>query len=168
MVKSQYIFVHFCYKNHLLFSGSRSFKIICILSCLCLTIVTPWTGAWQALLTMEIFQARILKWVAMPSSRGSSQTRAHTQVSLIAANSLPAELPRNYLDRCKLQVGDLQRAKAFLVILLSKKNKGMVSEELNASLCPDIHRLKIRLPWLESVIILRYFGYQGTVIILLD
>ena len=40
-----------------------------------------------------------------------------------------------------------------------KKNKGMVSEELNARLCSDIHRLKIRLPWLELVIILCYFGY---------
>ena len=30
-----------------------------------------------------IFQARILKWVAMPSSRGSSQPRDQTQVSCI-------------------------------------------------------------------------------------
>ena len=31
-----------------------------------------------------IFQARILEWVAMPSSRGSSQSRNQTQVSHIA------------------------------------------------------------------------------------
>ena len=31
-----------------------------------------------------IFQARILKWVVMPSSRGSSQPKDQTQVSLIA------------------------------------------------------------------------------------
>ena len=37
--------------------------------------VTPWTVARQALLSMGILQARILEWVAMPSSRGSSPTR---------------------------------------------------------------------------------------------
>ena len=31
-----------------------------------------------------IFQARILEWVAIPFSRGSSQPRDHTQVSRIA------------------------------------------------------------------------------------
>ena len=33
---------------------------------------------------MGIIQARILEWVAMPSSRGSSQLRDYTQVSHIA------------------------------------------------------------------------------------
>ena len=32
---------------------------------------TPWTVAHQAPLSMGILQARILEWVAMPSSRGS-------------------------------------------------------------------------------------------------
>ena len=32
----------------------------------------------------EILQARILEWVAVPFSRGSSQPRDRTQVSLIA------------------------------------------------------------------------------------
>ena len=42
--------------------------------------VTPWTVARQAPLSMGILQARILEWVAMPSSRGSSQPRDRTQV----------------------------------------------------------------------------------------
>ena len=42
---------------------------------------TPWTVACQAPLSMVILQARILGWVAMPSSRGSSQARDQTQVS---------------------------------------------------------------------------------------
>ena len=42
---------------------------------------TPWTVAHQAPLFMGILQARILGWVAMPSSRGSSQPRDWTQVS---------------------------------------------------------------------------------------
>ena len=33
---------------------------------------TPWTVARQAPLSMGILQARILEWVTMPSSRGSS------------------------------------------------------------------------------------------------
>ena len=40
---------------------------------------TPWTVAHQALLSMEILQARILEWVVMPSSRESSQPRNQTQ-----------------------------------------------------------------------------------------
>ena len=40
-----------------------------------------------------ILQARILEWVALPFSRGCSQTRDRTQVSCIQAVSLPAELP---------------------------------------------------------------------------
>ena len=43
-----------------------------------------WTVACQAPLSMGILQARILGWVAMPSSRGSSQPRGQTQVSHIA------------------------------------------------------------------------------------
>ena len=45
---------------------------------------TPRTVALQAPLSMGILQARIVEWVAMPSSRGSSQPRDRTQVSLIA------------------------------------------------------------------------------------
>ena len=45
---------------------------------------TPRTVAHQAPLSMGILQARILEWVAMPSSRGSSQSRDQIQVSHIA------------------------------------------------------------------------------------
>ena len=45
--------------------------------------ILPWPCAvlCQALLSMGILQARILEWVAMPSSRRSSQSRDPTQVS---------------------------------------------------------------------------------------
>ena len=46
--------------------------------------VTPRTVARQAPLSMGILQARILEWVAMTSSRGSSQPRDRTQVSCTA------------------------------------------------------------------------------------
>ena len=59
---------------------------VCVLnrfSCVWL-FVAPWTVAHQAPLPMEILQARILEWVAVPSSRGSSQSRNWTQVSYIS------------------------------------------------------------------------------------
>ena len=52
-----------------------------------------WTVARQGPLSMGILQARILEWVAMLSSRGSSQPRYRTQVSRIQAYSLPSEPP---------------------------------------------------------------------------
>ena len=54
--------------------------------CVCVTQSSPtlgstWTVAHQAPPSMGILQARILEWVAMSSSRGSSRPRNHTQVS---------------------------------------------------------------------------------------
>ena len=46
--------------------------------------MTPWTVAHQAPVSIGILQARILAWVAMPSSRESSQPRDWTQDSCIA------------------------------------------------------------------------------------
>ena len=46
--------------------------------------VIPWTVAHQAPLSIGFVQVRILEWVAMPFSRGSSQPRDLTQVSYIA------------------------------------------------------------------------------------
>ena len=45
---------------------------------------TPWTVTRQVPLSVGILQAKILEWVAMLSSRGSSQCRDWTQVSHIA------------------------------------------------------------------------------------
>ena len=46
--------------------------------------VTPWTAAYQTLLSMGILHGRILEWVAIPSCRGSSQLKDQTQISCIA------------------------------------------------------------------------------------
>ena len=49
-----------------------------VMFCVCSVMsnsVTPWTVALQAPLSMGILQAGIMEWVAMPSSRGSSQPR---------------------------------------------------------------------------------------------
>ena len=52
---------------------------------------TPWTVACQAPLSMGILQTRILKCVAMSSSRGYSQLRGQIQVSLLQEDSLSSE-----------------------------------------------------------------------------
>ena len=60
-------------------------NVCCVLCCSVLSdSETSWTAAHQAPLSMGILQAGILGWVAMPSSRGSSQSRDRTQVSNIA------------------------------------------------------------------------------------
>ena len=55
--------------------------------------VTLWTAARQAPLSTGLLQVRILEWVAMPSSRGSSQPRDGTCVSCIAGVFFTAEPP---------------------------------------------------------------------------
>ena len=56
--------------------------IMCLVGQSCPTLCQPWTVACQVPLSMRTLQARILKWVAMFSSRGSSQPRDRTHVSL--------------------------------------------------------------------------------------
>ena len=42
------------------------------------------TVTHQAPLSMGILQARILEWIAMPSSRGSSRPRDQTHISYVS------------------------------------------------------------------------------------
>ena len=53
--------------------------------------VTPWTVAHKAPLFMGLFQARILKWVAISSSRKSSWPRDQTCLSTFAGRFSTAE-----------------------------------------------------------------------------
>ena len=56
----------------------------------------PWTAAHQAPLYMGILQARIPKWIAMPSSRGSFRPRDRIHVSYLLywqVDSLPLAPP---------------------------------------------------------------------------
>ena len=47
-------------------------------------LMTPWTVACQAPLSMGFFLGRILEWVAISFSRGSSQLRDRTRVSCVS------------------------------------------------------------------------------------
>ena len=70
------------------FSKFRAFPNHLVWKCLSLSrvqlSVTSWTVAHQAPLSMRILQARILEWVAIPFSRGSSWPKDWTEVSCIA------------------------------------------------------------------------------------
>ena len=57
--------------------------------------VNPWTVARQAPLSLGILQGRILEWIAMPSSKGSSQLRDWAQVSRTAGRVFTTEPPGN-------------------------------------------------------------------------
>ena len=46
--------------------------------------VTQWTVGCRDPLSMEILQAKILEWVAMPSSRGSSQLSDQIHMSYVS------------------------------------------------------------------------------------
>ena len=66
------------------------------------------TVAHQAPLSLGILQAGILEWVAVPSSKESSQPRDRTQVSHIAGGFLTSEVPGsplNYGDYEIMSVG---------------------------------------------------------------
>ena len=62
-------------------------EVICFVAQSCPTLCDPMSrGAWQGIL-----QARILEWVAMPSSKGSSQPSNQTLSPALQADSLPYE-----------------------------------------------------------------------------
>ena len=74
---------------------SRYKKCACSLSCFSHVwlFVTPMDCSLPGSSVHEIFQAGILEWVAMPSSRASSQPRDQTRVSCIAGGFFTAEPP---------------------------------------------------------------------------
>ena len=49
----------------------------------CPVLCDPMDGSPPGSSVLEVLQARILEWVVMPSSRGSSQPRDQTHVSYI-------------------------------------------------------------------------------------
>ena len=54
---------------------------------------TPWRVVHQIPISMGILQARILEWVAMPSSRGSSQPGIEPKSPTLQTDSSPSEPP---------------------------------------------------------------------------
>ena len=73
---------------------SSNYLAHCHITCFCVRMLSHfscvqlfsslWTVAQQAPMSMGILQARILEWVAVPSSRGSSRPRNLTCVSHVS------------------------------------------------------------------------------------
>ena len=61
----------------------------------------PWTIACQAPLSRRIVQARILEWVAMPSSRGLTNPGIEPRSPELQADSLLPEPPGKLQDKAK-------------------------------------------------------------------
>ena len=59
----------------------------------CPTLCDPMDYSLPGSSIHGIFQARMLEWVAMPSSRGTSQPRDQTHISCIAGRFLTTEPP---------------------------------------------------------------------------
>ena len=62
---------------------------------------TPWTVAYQASSVHGILQARILEWVTISFSRGSSRPRDRTQVSHIGGRHFNLWATREAFEYCE-------------------------------------------------------------------
>ena len=66
------------------YTHTHTCAVLCLVAQLCPTLCDPMDCNLSGSSVHGIFQARILEWVAMPSSRGSSQFRNQTGVSSFA------------------------------------------------------------------------------------
>ena len=76
---------------------------------LCPTLCNPKDCSPPGSYVQEILQARILEWVAMPCSRGSSLPRDWTQVSCIAGRFFTAEPPGKPINLFYVKAKDCRR-----------------------------------------------------------
>ena len=76
----EYVKAVYCHPAYLTYMQS-----VCMLSPFSrvLLFVTPWTVTCQSPLSMRILQARILEWISIHSSRGSSWPRDQTRISCL-------------------------------------------------------------------------------------
>ena len=65
---------------------AQGFVVVVLVALPCLTLCNPMDYSLPGSSVYEILQARILEWIAIPFSRGSSQPRDRNQVSCIAGS----------------------------------------------------------------------------------
>ena len=71
---------------------------VCLVTQSCPTLCDPMDCTRQGSSVHEILQARILEWVAMPSSRGSSQQGIEPRSPALQSESLLSEPPRKPMN----------------------------------------------------------------------
>ena len=132
---------HFGFLNprHQLFNHScmEPKKVKVLVTQSCLTLCDPMDGSSPDSSVHRTLQARILKWVTIPFSRGSSQPKDRTQVSHIAGRFFTIWPQRNPKVTLKyLQLLDYP----LLPLHLKKKNKKLspifISVSTSAPLFP--------------------------------
>ena len=71
------------------------YNLLCVCQSLShvLLLVTPWTIAHQALLSMGFSQARRLDWLAIPFSQDLLDSEIEPRCPALHENSLPSEPP---------------------------------------------------------------------------
>ena len=79
-------------KSYLLgWLNENEVNVMIISTQLCLTLCDPMIYSPPDSFVHEIFQARVLEWVAISYSRGSSQPRDQTCISCVAGGFFTAE-----------------------------------------------------------------------------
>ena len=93
------------------------------------TLCDPMDGSLPGSFVHGIFQARILEWVAMPSSRGASRPKDQA-VSPVAPALQADSLPLSHQGSPKLSVNQLQNCPSvffdFFIICVIKLYDGCV------------------------------------------
>ena len=75
---------------------SQLTNVLCLLAKSCLILGDPMDYGPPGFSVHEILHGRILEWVAMPFSRGSSDPGIEPTSPALQVNSLPAEPPRKH------------------------------------------------------------------------
>ena len=88
-----------CPAQRLVTVGLQQMVVVCACAQSYCTLCDPTDQSLPGSSVHGILQARILEWVAMPSSRGSSQLRDQTCVSCFAGGFFTAE-PPGKANRC--------------------------------------------------------------------
>ena len=82
-----FVWLSICFQK--LMRGARI--LLCLVAQSRLTLCDPMDCSPQGSSVHGILQARILEWVVIPFSRGTSQPRDRTQSPILQADSLPSE-----------------------------------------------------------------------------
>ena len=125
--------------------------MLCLVAQMCLTLCDPMDCSPPSSSVHEDSPARILQWVAMPSSRGSSQPRDHTQVSHITHGFFTIEPPGKPAVRltCK---------NVCLIIFVKSVIKNVIT--IYSSLLPNSISIQNHIILLIILDVTCKFGYQ--------
>ena len=123
----------------------KNFKVKVLVTQLCLTLCDPMDYSLPASTVHGILQARILQWVAIPFSRGSSQPRGRTGVSCIAGRFFTIWATRE-ADRNVNYV--LFRKVVFVFLLLEALNSMKFRDHFFLSI-PSVCGIIIAHEWLN-------------------